>query len=77
MENDLFRLIANPYKLKKQNIQHVDYYEDLFLLLKKKYPNYTIDYNIYNKILNKIENTLIENIIQEIIVSIINSICII
>ena len=73
MDDEILRLIANPYKIKKQNIIKNDYYEDIYNLLQKHFNHYDINYNIYNTILNKIENMLIENTIVDILNNIINT----
>ena len=75
MENEiLFRLIANPNKLKKKrdNVNTFDY--ELLEILKKKYDRYEITNDSFEKIKKGIEDILINQEINLIIDDIINEI---
>ena len=75
MEDEFFRLMANPSRTKKKNIIN----DELFIILKKKYPNYDWDNKLYKFIKDKIELNLIDytinNIINNMMNDIINKIC--
>lgn len=78
---DFFKLLANPYKLKKEknNIIHNDInendnYDELFLKIKKIYPEMIIYKNNKNEILKKIETVLVDITIENILKNIISEI---
>ena len=64
-----FKLIANPYKTKKNYNEYIGY--ELYIQLKNKFPNTEWTINIYNHINKKIEIELNIIIIKEIISDII------
>ena len=64
-----FKLIANPYKTKKNYNEYID--DELYIQLKNKFPNTDWTINIYNHIQKKIEIELNIILINDIISDII------
>tara|TARA_Y100001958_G_C21246801_1_gene577561 strand:- start:768 stop:1025 length:258 start_codon:yes stop_codon:yes gene_type:complete len=65
----MYRLIANPYYIKRRNISNIN--DDiLYLKLKEKYRD--LELNDYMNILNLIDNYFKEKIIQSIVEEIVN-----
>ena len=80
MDDEFFRLMANPTKLKKKKNNLNIEYDELYIILKKKYSNYDWDNKLYKYIKEQIESDLmnytINDIIDNMINDIINDICI-
>ena len=74
MNEEYFKLIANPNKFKIHKYSNVINSDNLLKELQIKFNNYDINNIIYNKIIKKIENILIENTVEIIILDIINKI---
>jgi hypothetical protein len=68
----LLNLIANPFKIKRNNKKiNTNNLDKIYNLLRKQYPNYDININTFNDIINLIEKYLIhleiKNTINDII----------
>ena len=73
MENKLFRIIANPYLLKKNIDNHIpNEYDDLLYCLSKKYNK--ISYNDIEDIIILIDEYFTDKLIKEFIDDIINNV---
>ena len=82
MNNDklLCYLISNPYKINRNNnnnkINYVD--NEIYKLIKKKFPNYLINYSDLNLIYECLEKKIIEinrkNLINELVENTINQV---
>ena len=69
-ESDIFfKLIANPYKTKRNNNEYIG--DELYIQLKNNFPNTEWTINIYNHIKKKIETELNTILIKDILSDII------
>lgn len=84
-DNNYLRMIANPYLLKKDNINDNNLFKQeniiktnhfLYLYIEKKYPLKYIPPNIFYEIIEIIDNKILEHDIKEIVTDIIQSVII-
>lgn len=62
MDNNYFRMIANPYLLKKNNDKKITYNKNdiLYNYIKTKYPNVYLPPPIYDDISDEIDNIIVK-----------------
>jgi hypothetical protein len=75
-DNNYFRMIANPYLLRKNKIKNINKENEinklLYNYLSKKYPKIYFKDHMYNKIIKDIENNVTEIIAKKVVDDIFN-----
>ena len=73
-DSDFIHLLANPYHIRKHKVIKNDRGNEIFSLLRKKYPEYYINEKYQKDILNKIETLLFTKTLESTVNDIIDTI---
>ena len=74
MDDQFIHLLANPYHIRKDKVIKNNIGNELFSVIRRKYPNYTVNDYYHKDILLKLENILFVKTLESTLDDIIETI---